>query len=129
MKAMILAAGRGKRMRPLTATLPKPLLEVGGKPLIVWHIEKLVDAGITQIILNHAWQGHLIEQALGCGNTWGPLYIIPPSPTGWKPLGALPKPFLFLTNNRFSSSMAIFGVIGMSSRRNSVPVPLNKRPR
>ena len=54
MKAMILAAGRGERMRPLTDTTPKPLLQVGGKPLLVWHIENLVRAGITEIVINHA---------------------------------------------------------------------------
>jgi MurNAc alpha-1-phosphate uridylyltransferase len=62
MRAMILAAGRGERMRPLTDTLPKPLIPVAGKPLIQWHIEKLAAAGITDIIINHAWLGALIEQ-------------------------------------------------------------------
>ena len=71
MKAMILAAGRGERMRPLTDTLPKPLLRVGGKPLIVWHIENLVRAGFTQIVINHAHLGHLIEAALGDGSRFG----------------------------------------------------------
>lgn len=71
MKAMILAAGRGERMRPLTDTLPKPLLAVGGKPLIVWHIENLVRAGISEIIINHAHLGHMIEAALGDGSQFG----------------------------------------------------------
>lgn len=71
MKAMILAAGRGERMRPLTDTTPKPLLTVGGKPLIVWHIENLVRAGITEIIINHAHLGHMIEAALGDGSQFG----------------------------------------------------------
>ena len=51
---MILAAGRGERMRPLSDTVPKPLLAVGGKPLIVWHLQKLVRAGIRQVVINHA---------------------------------------------------------------------------
>ncbi len=67
MKAMILAAGRGERMRPLTDCLPKPLLEVGGKALIAWHIERLRAAGIRDIVINHAWQGEMIERALGNG--------------------------------------------------------------
>jgi MurNAc alpha-1-phosphate uridylyltransferase len=67
MKAMILAAGRGERMRPLTDHLPKPLLPVGGKPLIVWHIERLARAGIRDIVINHAWLGHTIVAALGDG--------------------------------------------------------------
>lgn len=68
---MILAAGRGERMRPLTDTLPKPLLAVGGKALIVWHIENLVRAGITDLIINHAHLGHMIEAALGDGSQFG----------------------------------------------------------
>ena len=64
---MILAAGRGERMRPLTDTTPKALLPVGGKPLIVWHIEKLARAGFDEVIINHAHLGHLIESALGNG--------------------------------------------------------------
>lgn len=71
MKAMILAAGRGERMRPLTDSTPKPLLRVGGKPLIVWHIERLVAAGITDIIINHAWLGEQIETTLGSGRSFG----------------------------------------------------------
>lgn len=68
---MILAAGRGERMRPLTDTTPKPLLEVGGKPLIVWHIEKLAKAGFEEIIINIAHLGDKIPQALGDGSRWG----------------------------------------------------------
>jgi MurNAc alpha-1-phosphate uridylyltransferase len=71
MLAMILAAGRGERMRPLTDHTPKPLLQAGGKPLIVWHIERLVRAGITDLVINHAHLGAQIEQALGDGNRYG----------------------------------------------------------
>ena len=71
MKAMILAAGRGERMRPLTDKIPKPLLVVRGKPLIQYHIEALVQAGITQIVINHAWLGEKIEAALGNGSHLG----------------------------------------------------------
>lgn len=70
MRAMILAAGRGERMRPLTDHTPKPLLEVGGKPLIVWHIERLAQAGVTEIVINHAHLGAQIEAALGDGGRW-----------------------------------------------------------
>ena len=69
--AMILAAGRGERMRPLTDHTPKPLLQVGGKPLIVWHIERLAAAGYTRIVINHAHLGAQIESALGNGAAWG----------------------------------------------------------
>src|SRR5690606_8688958 len=71
MKAMILAAGRGTRMAPLTDHCPKPLLPLAGKPLIVHHIEKLVAAGIHEIVINHAWLGQMIEEALGDGRQWG----------------------------------------------------------
>lgn len=71
MIAMILAAGRGERMRPLTDHTPKPLLEVGGKALIVWHIENLVAAGIVQLVINHAHLGAQIEASLGDGSRFG----------------------------------------------------------
>ena len=71
MKAMIFAAGRGDRMRPLTDTCPKPLLPVGGKPLIMWQIEALARAGFTDIVINHAWLGSQIETALGDGSRYG----------------------------------------------------------
>jgi MurNAc alpha-1-phosphate uridylyltransferase len=107
MKAMILAAGRGERMRPLTDTLPKPLLSVGGKPLIVWHIENLVRAGFTQIIINHAHLGHLIEAALGDGSQFGARIHFSPEPEALETAGgiaqALPllgkKPFLVVNGD------------------------------
>ena len=71
MKAMILAAGRGERMRPLTDHVPKPLLPVGGQPLIVWHIQRLAAAGISDIVINHAWLGAQIEAELGDGERYG----------------------------------------------------------
>ena len=71
MRAMILAAGRGERMRPLTDHTPKPLLKVGGKPLIVWHLERLAKAGFKEIVINHAHLGEQIEQTLGNGAQWG----------------------------------------------------------
>lgn len=71
MRAMILAAGRGERMRPLTDHTPKPLLQVGGRPLIAWHIARLAAAGFTELVINHAWLGDKIEAALGDGSRWG----------------------------------------------------------
>lgn len=68
---MILAAGRGERMRPLTDRTPKPLLVVGGKPLIVWHIERLRAAGFGRIVINHAHLGQQIEDALEDGTALG----------------------------------------------------------
>ncbi len=71
MKAMILAAGRGERMRPLTDHTPKPLLKVGDKPLIVWHLQRLAAAGFKDVVINHAHLGEQIEAALGDGSEWG----------------------------------------------------------
>jgi len=71
MKAMILAAGRGERMRPLTDELPKPLLKVDGKALIIWHVEKLVACGFKDIVINIAHLGFKIPQALGDGSKYG----------------------------------------------------------
>lgn len=70
-QALILAAGRGERMRPLTDRMPKPLLEVGGKPLIQYHVERLAAAGITDLIINHARFGDQIEARLGTGHDFG----------------------------------------------------------
>jgi len=71
MRAMILAAGLGERMRPLTDVTPKPLLEVAGKPLIVYHLEKLSQAGFKEVIINIAHLGFKIPEALGDGSRWG----------------------------------------------------------
>lgn len=71
MKAMILAAGRGERMRPLTDHIPKPLLMVGAEPLIGWHLRRLASANIRHIVINHAWLGHQIEARLGNGSDYG----------------------------------------------------------
>jgi len=71
MRAMILAAGRGERMRPLTDHTPKVLLEAGGKPLLQWHVEKLAQVAIEPIVINHAWLGEQIERRLGDGSRFG----------------------------------------------------------
>ena len=71
MKAMILAAGRGERLRPLTDSTPKPLLKVGEKSLIEHHLDKLAEAGIKEVIINIAWLGEKIQQALGDGKKYG----------------------------------------------------------
>ncbi len=71
MKAMILAAGKGERMRPLTLTTPKPLLQAGGQPLIGYHLQRLRDAGLCEVVINHAWLGQQIERTLGDGTDYG----------------------------------------------------------
>jgi MurNAc alpha-1-phosphate uridylyltransferase len=105
---MILAAGRGERMRPLTDTLPKPLLEVGGKPLIQYHLEALGRAGIEDVVINLAWQGELIRGALGDGERFGLRICYSEEPqgaleTGGGILAALPLlgpgPFLAISGD------------------------------
>ncbi len=71
MKALIFAAGLGERMRPLTDHTPKPLLSAGGKPLIVWHLEKLAAMGIRDVVINISWLAAQFPQALGDGGRWG----------------------------------------------------------
>ncbi|HOY70806.1 MAG TPA: nucleotidyltransferase family protein [Methylotenera sp.] len=110
MKAMILAAGRGERMRPLTDHTPKPLLKVGGKPLIVWHIERLVQAGFAELVINHAHLGQQIEDALGDGKQWGVHIQYSPEKVALETAGgianALPllgdEPFLVVNGDVFT---------------------------
>ena len=71
MKALILAAGLGERMRPLTNTMPKPLLAVGGKPLIAWQLEKLAAIGVEEVVINTSWLAEQFPQTLGDGARWG----------------------------------------------------------
>jgi N-acetyl-alpha-D-muramate 1-phosphate uridylyltransferase len=87
--AMIFAAGRGERMRPLTDTCPKPLLPVGGKPLIAWQIERLAAAGYTNIVINHAWLGERIEAALGDGARFGVTLRYSPEPDALETAGGI----------------------------------------
>ena len=71
MKAMLLAAGRGERLRPITDTTPKPLVRVGGKPLIAWHLAALARAGIREVVINLSWLGEQVRAAVGDGAAWG----------------------------------------------------------
>lgn len=109
MKAMILAAGKGERMRPLTLTTPKPLIPVNGIPLIVYHIKALAQAGFKEIVINHAWLGQQIEDYLGDGKTFGVTIQYSaegePLETGGGIFKALPllgdKPFLIVNGDVF----------------------------
>ena len=107
MKAMILAAGRGERMRPLTDILPKPLLEVRGKPLIQWTIERLAAAGFRDIVINHAHLGQMIEDALGDGAHFGVAIRYSPEQEALETAGGIvtalpllgPDPFLAVNSD------------------------------
>jgi MurNAc alpha-1-phosphate uridylyltransferase len=79
---MILAAGRGERMRPLSDTTPKPLLPVGGKPLIVWQLERLAAAGFRHVVINVSHLGDQIQRALGDGHAWNLKIVYSPEPPG-----------------------------------------------
>ena len=82
MRAMILAAGRGERLRPLTDSTPKPLLEVGGKPLIEHHLERLASAGFREVVINLCHLGDKIRERLGDGSNWGLNIHYSPEPAG-----------------------------------------------
>jgi len=110
MKAMILAAGRGQRMMPLTANTPKPLLKIAGKALIVWHIERLAQAGFKELVINHAYLGQQIEDVLGDGSQWDVSIQYSPEATALETAGgianALPllgeEPFLVVNGDVFT---------------------------
>ncbi len=89
MKAMILAAGRGERMRPLTDHTPKPLLKAAGRSLIEYHIDHLVAAGITELVINHAHLGDQIEAALGDGSRYGATIRYSPEATALETAGGI----------------------------------------
>jgi MurNAc alpha-1-phosphate uridylyltransferase len=108
MKALLFAAGRGERMRPLTDATPKPLLEVGGKPLIAWHLEKLAAGGVREVVINTSWLAPQFALALGDGSAWGLRIVYSyeggvPLETGGGMLAALPllddAPFLLVNGD------------------------------
>ena len=102
MKAMILSAGRGERMRPLTDKLPKPLLRINNKPLLQYHVEALAEAGIRQLVINHAVMGNMIEEFFGDGSDFG--VKIAYSPEGEEPLetgGGIRRALPLLGSNPF----------------------------
>jgi MurNAc alpha-1-phosphate uridylyltransferase len=98
---MILAAGRGERMRPLTDHTPKPLLKVGGKALIVWHLERLAEAGFKEVVINHAHLGEQIEQTLGNGQLWGVSIQYSPEKVALETAGGIANALDLLGNQAF----------------------------
>lgn len=108
MRALVFAAGRGERMRPLTETTPKPLLHAGGKPLIVWHLEKLAALGLREVVINTCWLAERFAPVLGDGSHWGlRLHYVfegsEPLETGGGMMNALPllgeAPFLAIAGD------------------------------
>ena len=111
MRALLFAAGRGERMRPLTDATPKPLLPAGAKPLVAWHLEKLAALGVREVVINTSWLAEQFPAALGDGSRWG-LRIVysyegaTPLETGGGMLAALPllgrEPFLLINGDVWS---------------------------
>jgi N-acetyl-alpha-D-muramate 1-phosphate uridylyltransferase len=122
MKAMLLAAGRGERMRPLTDQCPKPLLQVAGQPLIGWHLRRLAAAGFREVVINLSWLGEQIASALGDGARYGVsiAYSREPWPaleTGGGIFNALPllgtEPFLLVNGDVYTD--IDFGALRLQS--------------
>jgi MurNAc alpha-1-phosphate uridylyltransferase len=101
MRVMILAAGRGERMRPLTDATPKPLLALAGKPLIVWHLERLAAAGLRDVVINHAWLGEQIEALLGDGSRYGVRIRYSPEGTALESAGGIAHALPLLDGGTF----------------------------
>jgi N-acetyl-alpha-D-muramate 1-phosphate uridylyltransferase len=101
MRALILAAGRGERLRPLTDTVPKPLLEAGGRTLIDRQVERLARAGFTDLVVNHAHLGAMIEEALGDGSRYGARIRYSPESPALETAGGIAKALDLLEGEPF----------------------------
>jgi N-acetyl-alpha-D-muramate 1-phosphate uridylyltransferase len=103
MRALILAAGRGERLRPLTDSVPKPLFEVGGRALIDWQVERLARAGFTDIVVNHSHLGAMIEEALGDGSRFGARIRYSPESPALETAGGIAKALDLLADEPFAA--------------------------
>jgi MurNAc alpha-1-phosphate uridylyltransferase len=110
-KAMILAAGKGERMRPLTLKTPKPLLEAGGRPLIEHQLKRLHEAGIRQVVINHSWLGEQIEAYLGDGHRFGVSLAYSPEPRPLETAGGIRQALPMLTGDRDEWFLVVNGDI------------------
>jgi MurNAc alpha-1-phosphate uridylyltransferase len=126
----LLAAGRGERMRPLTDELPKPLLTIKNKSLLAWHLEALSAVGVRDVVINHAWLGKKIEDALGNGSQFGLNISYSPETSALETAGgirkALPllKPsdyFLVINGDVFSPNLPIEKLLDLASELRSMP--------
>ena len=137
MKAMIFAAGRGERMRPLTDTCPKPLLKVRGRPLITWHVLNLVRAGLKDIVINHSHLGHMIEEELGDGGRYGARIVYSHEPTPLETAGGIAnalhllgdEPFLAVSGDIYAPYFDFEQVLDALKDVDAVgqPIPPEKR--
>jgi N-acetyl-alpha-D-muramate 1-phosphate uridylyltransferase len=126
----LLAAGRGERMRPLTDELPKPLLTIKNKSLLAWHVEALSAAGIQNVVINHAWLGNKIEEALGNGSQFGLNITYSPETSALETAGGIRKAlpllnpsdyFLVINGDVFSPNLPIQQLLGRASDLRSMP--------
>ena len=126
----LLAAGRGERMRPLTDELPKPLLTINNKSLLAWHLEALSAAGIQDVVINHAWLGKKIEEALGNGSQFGLNISYSPETSALETAGGIRKAlsflnpsdyFLVINGDIFSPNLPIQQLLNRVSDLRSMP--------
>lgn len=126
----LLAAGRGERMRPLTDDVPKPLLTIGNKSLLAWHLEALSKAGIQNVVINHAWLGSQIESALGSGEQFGLKITYSPEGTALETAGGIVKAlpflqpedyFLVINGDVFSPNLPIQDILLTASKLKQTP--------
>ena len=137
MKAMIFAAGRGERMRPLTDSCPKPLLKVRGRPMITYHVLNLVRAGITEIVINHSFLGHMIEEELGDGSRYGARIVYSHEPTPLETAGGIAnalhllgdEPFLAVSGDIYAPYFDFSQVVDVLKDKDmlGIPYPEDKR--
>ena len=130
----ILAAGRGERMRPLTDSVPKPLLTIGNKSLLAWHLEALSKAGLKQVVINHAWLGEMIERSLGSGEQFNAAITYSPEKTALETAGGIVKAlpllapldyFLVINGDVFTPDLPLHNILETVSRlRNDPEKPL-----
>jgi MurNAc alpha-1-phosphate uridylyltransferase len=127
----LLAAGRGERMRPLTDELPKPLLTIKNKSLLAWHLEALSAAGLKEVVINHAWLGNKIEEALGDGSQFGLNISYSPEASALETAGGIRKAlsllnpsdyFLVINGDVFSPNLPIKQLLDRVAGLRSLPI-------
>lgn len=127
---LLLAAGRGERMRPLTDELPKPLLTIKKKSLLAWHLEALSAAGIKNVVINHAWLGNKIEEALGDGSQFNLNIIYSPEISALETAGGIRKAlallhpsdyFLVINGDVFSPNLPVASLLDSAASLSSTP--------
>jgi len=129
----LLAAGRGERMRPLTDSLPKPLLTIQSKSLLAWHLEALAKSGIQKVVINHAWLGEKIEESLKDGRQFGLNIQYSPEGSALETAGGIRKAlplllpedyFLTINGDVFSPNLPVQGLLEVAAKLRNQPSKL-----